>query len=58
MFGFGVPELLLVLAVAVLLFGPSRLPVLGRSVGEAISGLRDGLRGRTKVDAAQPTIEE
>jgi len=48
MFGIGVPELLLLLAVVILLFGASRLPRLGRALGETISGLREGLRTSTK----------
>jgi sec-independent protein translocase protein TatA len=40
----GVPELLLVLGVAILLFGSSRLPRIGRSIGEAISNFRGALR--------------
>ena len=32
---FGVPELLIVLAIVLLLFGASRLPALARSLGES-----------------------
>jgi sec-independent protein translocase protein TatA len=39
----GVPEILLILAVALLFFGPSRLPGLGKSIGEAIRGLKKGM---------------
>ena len=46
MFGFGVPELLLVLVIIVVLFGAAKLPQLGRGLGEGISNFRDGLRGR------------
>jgi sec-independent protein translocase protein TatA len=52
MFGLGVPELLLIFAVVVLLFGPSRLAGLGRSMGEAIGGFRDGVQ-RSKRDDGQ-----
>ena len=34
-FSFGVPELLILLAIVLLLFGASRLPALARSLGES-----------------------
>lgn len=41
MFGsLGAPELLVILVVALLVFGPKKLPDLGRSLGEAIRGFR------------------
>ena len=39
--GFG--EILVVLALALLFFGPSKLPALGASLGEAIRGFKHGL---------------
>lgn len=48
MFGLGAPELIVVLLILVLLFGTSRLPKLGRAIGETVSGLRDGLRSSEK----------
>lgn len=41
----GAPELVIVLVVVLLLFGPGRLPGLARSLGEAVHELRGGLRG-------------
>jgi len=39
--GFG--EILVVLALALLFFGPSKLPALGASLGQAIRGFKRGL---------------
>jgi len=39
----GLPEILLILFIALLLFGPSKLGDLGKSLGEAIRGFRSAL---------------
>ena len=36
MFGIGMPEMLLILAVALIVFGPKKLPELAKSLGKAI----------------------
>lgn len=43
MFGLGLPELIVVLVIALVVFGPSKLPSLGKSLGEAIRGFKKGL---------------
>ena len=41
MFGsLGMPELIVIFVVALVVFGPSKLPELGKSLGEAIRGFR------------------
>ena len=40
MFGIGLPELIVILVIALLIFGPKRLPELGQTVGRWISELR------------------
>ena len=37
----GVPELILILAIVLLLFGTSRLAGLGKGLGQAIRGFKD-----------------
>ena len=43
MFGLGLPEMIVFLVIGLLLFGPSKLPSLGKSLGEAIKGFKKGL---------------
>ena len=40
MFGFGMQELLVILAIVLLLFGPKRLKNIGSDLGNAIKGFR------------------
>jgi sec-independent protein translocase protein TatA len=40
------PEhLLIILAIALLIFGPSKLPGLGKGLGEAFRGFKEGIKG-------------
>lgn len=41
MFGLGASEILIILIIAFLLFGPKELPEVGRQVGKAIKGFKD-----------------
>ena len=40
-FGIGLPEMLVILVLALLVFGPKKLPEIGRSLGKAIRGFQD-----------------
>jgi len=53
----GLPEIILILVVALLFFGPSRLPSLGKSVGEAIRGFKKGLSGVNEADNDAEKLE-
>lgn len=41
--GMGVPEMLIILLVVLLLFGPKNLPKLGEALGKTVSGIRKGM---------------
>jgi sec-independent protein translocase protein TatA len=43
MFGLGTQELMLILAIALVLFGGSKIPELGRSLGQAIREFKRGV---------------
>ncbi|MDJ0620984.1 MAG: TatA/E family twin arginine-targeting protein translocase [Calothrix sp. MO_192.B10] len=40
-FGIGLPEMAVIMGVALLIFGPKKLPEIGRSMGKAIRGFQE-----------------
>jgi sec-independent protein translocase protein TatA len=46
----GLPELLIVLAIVVLIFGANRLPQLGKGLGQSIRNFKGGLRDGEKEE--------
>ncbi|HAG82340.1 MAG TPA: twin-arginine translocase TatA/TatE family subunit [Cyanobacteria bacterium UBA12227] len=40
-FGIGLPEMAVILVIALLVFGPKKLPEIGRSLGKAMRGFQD-----------------
>lgn len=58
-FGIGLPEMVLIMIVALLVFGPKKLPEIGRSLGKALRGFQDAskeFQDEIKKEAQQ--IEE
>lgn len=54
--GMGVPELLIILAVCLLIFGPKNLPKLGNALGKTVKSLRKGMEDDDPKDATE-TVE-
>jgi TatA/E family protein of Tat protein translocase len=50
MFGLGIPELIVILVVALLIFGPGRLPEVGKFLGKGLRDFRDALERRGEDD--------
>ena len=46
----GLPEILVVLVIALIVFGPKRLPELGRSMGKGIREFKNSVTGDDKDD--------
>ncbi len=40
-FGIGLPEMAVIMTVALLIFGPKKLPEIGRSMGKAVRGFQE-----------------
>ena len=57
--GMGVPELLIILVVILLIFGPKNLPKLGSALGKTVKNLREGIGGGDKdVEEVEEEEEE
>ena len=46
----GLPELLVILAIIIVIFGANRLPGLGRGIGDAIKNFKDGMKDSDDKD--------
>ncbi|ALJ69387.1 MULTISPECIES: twin-arginine translocase TatA/TatE family subunit [unclassified Synechocystis] len=44
MFGLGWPEILLILGVVIIIFGPKRIPELGGALGKTLRGFKEELQ--------------
>jgi len=49
MFGFGMPEIIIILVILVVIFGPGKLPQLGSSLGSAIRNFKKASNEDGKV---------
>ncbi len=53
MFGIGVQELLVILVIALIIFGPGKLPQIGSGMGKAIRDFKKAISGEDPDEAAK-----
>jgi sec-independent protein translocase protein TatA len=56
-FGIGATELIIVLVIVLIIFGPKRLPSLGRSLGGGLREFKDSVSGKGGDDDEPDVIE-
>ena len=54
MFGFHMPELIIIFVVALLIFGPKKLPEMGASIGKSIKEFRKGMNELSQPKEEKP----
>lgn len=55
MFGLGTTELIIVLVIVVILFGSTRLPQIGKGIGEAIRNFKKSTSASDEIDVTPKT---
>jgi len=58
MFNFGTQELILVLVIALVVFGPGKLPEVGKAIGKSINEFKDAMGGKKNDDTKQADAEK
>lgn len=53
----GLPELLILLVVVLLVFGPKRLPEMGRSLGKGMREFKESVTGNDRDDEPAPAVQ-
>jgi sec-independent protein translocase protein TatA len=58
LFGLGTPEILIILVVVLVIFGPKNLPKLGSALGKTVKNVREGMEGEEEESSEEKTEGE
>lgn len=58
MFGLGWPEVLIILGVFVLIFGPKKIPEIGSALGKTLRGFKEEIEAPDKDDNYNDSYSE
>lgn len=58
MFGFGMPELIVVLVIVLVVFGAGRLPEIGGALGKSIRNFKKATNGKEEIEIKASREEE
>ncbi len=50
MFGFGMPELIIILVIVIVIFGAGRLPEIGGALGKSIRNFKKASEGKDEIE--------
>lgn len=57
MFGIGVPELVLILVIGLIVFGPGKLPGVGKALGQSIKEFKQANSDEKTIDVTEKKID-
>jgi sec-independent protein translocase protein TatA len=57
MFGFGMPELIVILVIVLVVFGAGRLPEIGSAMGKSIRNFKKASEGKEEIEI-KPTSKD
>lgn len=57
MFGLGIPELIIILALVLIVFGAGKLPEIGSGLGKAIKGFKKASSDEGEIDVTPKKVE-
>jgi sec-independent protein translocase protein TatA len=58
MFGFGMPELIIILVIVMVVFGAGRLPEIGNALGKSIRNFKKATEGKDEIELNPKKEEE